>query len=341
MACSLEEKHSVFRDFLFYRDRRFPFSKVLIFRKNNSGVSKETRSSPSSSVSCHAGPVFRDHVLPLCRCSVHDPSLVRKRNHSSSLVDVIPPQESKNSLRKKVAAKLKLYREGICRVGKMLTDVQRTRFVVVCIAEFLSVSESQRLLGELKRCGVKCSHVVVNQLVRDYLSQNDIAELEALAEVGGGVFGSVERRVRREKGGSVERRVELKEGGSVERRFFGRERRENFRAPPTECVRSKNHPSAISSGVFVVILWVFLYALFSLPEHTDHNPSSSTPPSMCMSTSVCQRAEQMDRPTITINTTFSSTLLSTFSSTLLSFFGRERREKGGTKSRVYASISKK
>lgn len=92
-------------------------------------------------------------------------------------------QESKNEMRKKISGKLKHYKESIVKVGKMLQDQQRTRFVVVCIAEFLSVSESQRLLQELTKCHVLCSHIIVNQLVQDYLTTEDMHELEALQEV--------------------------------------------------------------------------------------------------------------------------------------------------------------
>lgn len=67
----------------------------------------------------------------------------------------------------------------------MLQDQHRTRFVVVCIAEYLSVSETQRLLRELKKNNVRASHIVVNQLVVDNaLTKEELAELEGLAEVG-------------------------------------------------------------------------------------------------------------------------------------------------------------
>jgi arsenite-transporting ATPase len=46
------------------------------------------------------------------------------------------------------------------KIGVMLKDQQRTTFVVVCIAEHLSINESARLLEELKRYEVGVSHVV-------------------------------------------------------------------------------------------------------------------------------------------------------------------------------------
>lgn len=84
-----------------------------------------------------------------------------------------------------VAKLLEEYKLGIQKVACMLQDQDRTRFVVVCIAEFLSVSETRRLLIELKKNQVKASHVIVNQLViENALSTRELSELEALAEVG-------------------------------------------------------------------------------------------------------------------------------------------------------------
>ncbi|KAL7551031.1 hypothetical protein ACHAWF_014242 [Thalassiosira exigua] len=94
---------------------------------------------------------------------------------------------SKKRLRAKeeVAEMLENYKKGIQKVALMLQDQRRTRFVVVCIAEYLSISETQRLLRELKKNKVRASHVVVNQLVTSTaLSKEELADLEGLAEVG-------------------------------------------------------------------------------------------------------------------------------------------------------------
>ncbi|KAL3770017.1 hypothetical protein ACHAWO_013393 [Cyclotella atomus] len=84
-----------------------------------------------------------------------------------------------------IAKLLSDYKANIEKVACMLTDQNRTRFIVVCIAEYLSISETQRLLNELKRNKVKASHVIVNQLVvENALSTTELEELEGLAEVG-------------------------------------------------------------------------------------------------------------------------------------------------------------
>ena len=104
--------------------------------------------------------------------------------------DVLKGMGSAASMRRmkakeEVAGMLENYRRGIQKVALMLQDRRRTRFVVVCIAEYLSISETRRLLQELERNRVRASHVVVNQLVVEHaLSRGELTELEGLAEVG-------------------------------------------------------------------------------------------------------------------------------------------------------------
>lgn len=77
------------------------------------------------------------------------------------------------------------YKRRIQKVALMLQDQKRTRFAVVCIAEYLSVSETRRLLQELEKNRVRASHIIVNQLlIQDALNSQELSELEALAEVG-------------------------------------------------------------------------------------------------------------------------------------------------------------
>lgn len=89
--------------------------------------------------------------------------------------------------KKEITEKLHKYKANIQRVGKMLTDAARTRFVVVCIAEYLSVNETQRLLVDLGACGVQASHVVVNQLVEEdaCLDDKEMAKIEKWASSSG------------------------------------------------------------------------------------------------------------------------------------------------------------
>lgn len=84
------------------------------------------------------------------------------------------------TMQAEVAARLEEYKKGIEKIGVMLKDQQRTNFVVVCIAEHLSINESSRLLEELDKKGVATSHMVVNQLVTETLRTDEFGALDAL-----------------------------------------------------------------------------------------------------------------------------------------------------------------
>ena len=102
-----------------------------------------------------------------------------------------------NAAKKAVAERLKNYKHSIQKVAKMLQDQERTRFVVICIAEYLSICETRRLLQELKKCHVMASHIVVNQLVDDFLTPTETEKIgRLLARSGkGGYEGNKENNM--------------------------------------------------------------------------------------------------------------------------------------------------
>lgn len=64
-----------------------------------------------------------------------------------------------------VKTTVKLWREKLKRVQEQFNDSEKTCFVCVCIPEFLSVYETERLIQELMRYNISCDSIVVNQLV--------------------------------------------------------------------------------------------------------------------------------------------------------------------------------
>jgi len=92
-------------------------------------------------------------------------------------------KENTSRLKGRLETKLKAYKTGIEKVAKMLKNQKRTTFIPVCIAESLSISETQRLIEQLNAHKIHWSHIVVNQLM-DAPSVEEIAKINALESTG-------------------------------------------------------------------------------------------------------------------------------------------------------------
>lgn len=78
-----------------------------------------------------------------------------------------------------VMSKMQSIRETISEVNKQFKDPDMTTFVCVCISEFLSLYETERMIQELNSYQIDTHAIVVNQLLFPNVSGHSCERCEA------------------------------------------------------------------------------------------------------------------------------------------------------------------
>jgi len=88
--------------------------------------------------------------------------------------------------------KFEKLQENVREVKDQFQDAERTTFVCVCIPEFLSLYETERLVQTLTKYGIDCSNIVINQVLHP-------VEFEVPEDVSGTLEVVCKRHVARVK----------------------------------------------------------------------------------------------------------------------------------------------
>lgn len=88
--------------------------------------------------------------------------------------------------------KLTRWRNQIKEVQAQFADHTKTTFVCVCIPEFLSVYETERLIQELMKYNIGCDNIVVNQLVMKPSSEPPCRMCESRKRIQGKYLAQID-----------------------------------------------------------------------------------------------------------------------------------------------------
>ncbi|GFE55809.1 arsenical pump-driving protein [Babesia ovis] len=93
-------------------------------------------------------------------------SLLKLETTMGSLVQLFSSMTKAQMSQTELFDKIKLLGQMINTTHEQMRDPNLTTFVCVCIPEFLSVYETERLIQDLAKSEIDCSYIIVNQVLK-------------------------------------------------------------------------------------------------------------------------------------------------------------------------------
>jgi len=82
-----------------------------------------------------------------------------------SFTSIFMPQTEEKKQLSVIEERLTNIKQKIAQISDMFKDKEKTTFICVCIPEFLSIYETERLVFELKKHEINANNLIINQLV--------------------------------------------------------------------------------------------------------------------------------------------------------------------------------
>lgn len=91
--------------------------------------------------------------------------LIQLKDKFAGIVSRFGSEEGGESLHKKIFITMESFKKYIEEMNTQFKDPAKTTFIAVCIPEFLSLFETERLVVELAKYNIDIHNIVINQVL--------------------------------------------------------------------------------------------------------------------------------------------------------------------------------